>query len=133
LADLPADPASAARARRITRDALARWGLHALADDAEMVASELAANAIAAAVPPRGDRPAIIFTVHHQPPDLRISVWDNGPGHPRPAIPGDDAEAGRGLAIIDALTDRQWGWWPTLASGGKVAWAALTTHAAPGR
>jgi hypothetical protein len=40
--------------------------------------------------------------------------------------PGPDAENGRGLAIIDTLTDRNWGWWPTPKSGGKVVWAALS-------
>ena len=53
-------------------------------------------------------------------------MWDNGPGQPCPASPGHDAEAGRGLAIIDHLTGRNWGWWPTPRSGGKVVWAALT-------
>jgi anti-sigma regulatory factor (Ser/Thr protein kinase) len=130
-ASVDLDPAaeSAAHARRLVRDALTSWGLHALADDAEAIAAELASNAIAAAVPPHGTRPAIIFTLHHQPPDLRITTWDNGPGHPQPATPADDAEHGRGLAIIDALTTSNWGWWPTPESGGKVTWATLTTHA----
>jgi anti-sigma regulatory factor (Ser/Thr protein kinase) len=128
-ADLDPAPESAARARRLVRDTLTGWGLHALASDAETVAGELAANAIAAAIPPRGPRPAIIVTLHHQPPDLHITIWDNGPGHPQPATPDHDAETGRGLAIIDALTTRHWGWWPTPESGGKVTWATLTTPA----
>jgi hypothetical protein len=71
-------------------------------------------------------------------------VWDNGPGGPRRAQPGTDDENGRGLAIIDALTGRNWGWRHTPCSGGKVIWAALpvpadtpapmigTLHADPG-
>jgi anti-sigma regulatory factor (Ser/Thr protein kinase) len=130
--DLDPAPQSAARARHLTRDTLTRWGLHALTNDAETIATELTANAIAAATPPHGTRPAIIFTLHHQPPDLHITTWDNGPGHPAPATPADDAETGRGLAIIDALTTSNWGWWPTPESGGKVTWATLTTtHATP--
>jgi hypothetical protein len=46
-------------------------------------------------------------------------VWDNGPGRPRRAEPGTDDENGRGLAIIDALTGRNWGWRHTPCSGGK--------------
>jgi anti-sigma regulatory factor (Ser/Thr protein kinase) len=128
-ADLQPDPASAAQARRVARDALARWDMPHLAADAEAVASELAANAINAATQPRGTLPAIIFAIHHRPPELVVLVWDNGPGHPRHGAAGPDAESGRGLAIIDGLTGRNWGWWPTPRSGGKVVWAALPAPA----
>jgi hypothetical protein len=65
-----------------------------------------------------------------RPGGLRIIVWDNGPGHhPRRSAPGPDDEAGRGLAIIDSLTGRNWGWWPP-RSGGKVTWATLPAPAA---
>ena len=129
-ADLGPEPAAAAQARRLTRDTLARWDMRHLADDAEAIASELAANAIKAATPPRGTLPAIIFAIHHRPDELRIIVWDNGPGHPQHTTAGPDAEAGRGLAIVDSLTGRNWGWWPTPRSGGKVVWAALPAPAA---
>jgi hypothetical protein len=128
-ADLGPEPAAAAQARRLTRDTLARWDMQHLADDAEAIASELTANAIRAATQPRGTLPAIIFAIHHRPGELRIIVWDNGPGHPRRSAPGPDDEAGRGLAIIDSLTGRNWGWWPTPRSSGKVVWAALPAPA----
>jgi anti-sigma regulatory factor (Ser/Thr protein kinase) len=128
-ADLATSPAAAAHARRLTRDALTRWHLDALTDDAQAIASELAANAINHAVTPPGTLPAIIFAIHHRPHELRITVWDNGPGKPEQTEPGPDAETGRGLAIIDDLTGSNWGWWPTPASGGKVIWAALPTPA----
>lgn len=127
-ADLNLAPTAAARARRLTRTTLARWDLGHLADDAETIASELTANALDAATTPRDTLPAIIFAIHHRPPELRIIVWDNGPGQPRPAPPGPDAEAGRGLGIVDALSQR-WGWWPTPHSAGKVVWAALPVPA----
>lgn len=129
-ADLGPDPAAAARARRLTRDTLARWDMQHLTDDAEAIASELAANAIKAATWPRGTLPAIIFAIHLRPDELRIIVWDNGPGRPEQDDPGPDAETGRGLAIIDSLTGRNWGWWATPQSGGKVVWAALAAPAA---
>jgi hypothetical protein len=124
-ADLGPEPASAACARRLTRDTLARWDMQHLTDDAQAIASELAANAIAAAIPTHGTRPAIIFAIHHRAPELRIIIWDNGPGTPQSADPADDAETGRGLTIIERLTGRNWGWWPTPQSGGKVVWGAL--------
>jgi Histidine kinase-like ATPase domain len=125
----PSPPPPVAR-RRLTRDTLARWHLHHLADDAEAIASELIANALNVATTPRGTLPAIILAIHRRPDELRISVWDNGPGHPRPAEPAPDDETGRGLAIIDHLTGRNWGWWPTPISAGKVVWAALPAPAA---
>jgi anti-sigma regulatory factor (Ser/Thr protein kinase) len=131
-ADLTPNPAAAARARRLVRDTRTQWDMNALADDAEAIAAELAANAIAAAIAPHGTRPAIIVAIHDRPGQLRITVWDNGPGHPRPADPANDAENGRGLAIVDTLTSRHWGWWPTPESGGKVVWASLDPAAPPG-
>lgn len=124
-ADLTREPAAAAQARRLTRAALASWQLNHLADEAETIASELATNAFTAAVPPHATLPAIIFAVHHRPDELRIIVWDNGPGRPCAVEPGPDAETGRGLAIVGDLTGRNWGWWPTPYTGGKVVWAAL--------
>jgi anti-sigma regulatory factor (Ser/Thr protein kinase) len=127
-ADLDPGPASAA-ARRITRNALTRWNLPgSLTDDAELIASELAANA-SAATPPGSPAPAIILTLHHQPPDLTIRMWDAGPGEPDPADPGHDAEEGRGLLLIHHLS-RDWGWWPCPHSGGKVVFSTLTTDTA---
>lgn len=123
--ELSPEPAAPRRARALTRDALARWNTTYLLQDAETVAAELAANAVAAAVPPTGTLPAIIFAVQRRPGEVRISVWDNGRGQPQPLEVGVDDEHGRGLAMIDALTGRQWGWWPTPNSGGKVVWAAL--------
>jgi anti-sigma regulatory factor (Ser/Thr protein kinase) len=128
-ADLAPDPAAAAQARRLTRETLARWDMRHLTDDAVAVASELAANAINSAIPARGTLPAIIFAVHRRPVELRIIVWDNGRGHPHHSAPDPDAETGRGLAIIDSLSARKWGWWPTPHSGGKVVWAALPASA----
>lgn len=119
-------PTAPARARRFTGDILARWNMHALTDDAQEIASELITNAITA-VPPGTTGLTVIYAIHHRPPGLRIYAWDIGPGHPRPATADTDAETGRGLAIIDTLTNRNWGWWPTPHSGGKVVWAALPT------
>jgi anti-sigma regulatory factor (Ser/Thr protein kinase) len=127
--DFRPEPAAAGRARRLTRDTLARWHLDHLADDAQTIASELISNALDAATQPRGTLPAIIFAIHHRPDELRITVWDNGPGQPQPAEPGPDAETGRGLAIVGHLS-REWGWWPTPHSGGKVTWAALPAPSA---
>ena len=49
------------------RDRPARWHMDDLADDAQAIASELAANAIAA-VPPDSPGLCLIFAIHHRPP-----------------------------------------------------------------
>lgn len=111
-ADLAPGPDAEARARHITRDALARWDLARHADHAEAIAAYLTATAAAAACPPPPGRPAIILAIDHQPPCLRITLWDNGPPQPPPVQTGRHAPH-------DA------GWWPTPRSGGKVTWAAI--------
>jgi anti-sigma regulatory factor (Ser/Thr protein kinase) len=129
-AELDPQPAAAALARRLTRDCLAHWDLRGLIADAEAIASELVTNAVAA-VPPASTGLTITYAIHGTPTGLHIYAWDIGPGYPQAARADHHAETGRGLTIIDALTDRNWGWWPTPASGGKVVWATLTAIAAP--
>jgi hypothetical protein len=121
-AQLDPHPASSARARRLTRQTLARWDMASLADDAETIAAEIVANAINA-VPPGTTGLAIVYAIYATPPGLRIYTWDIGPGHPVPATPDPDAVSGRGLDIVSALAEG-WGWWPT-PSGGKVVYATL--------
>ena len=70
-AELPPDPFGAAKARRLIRDHLARWHMDDLTDDAQAIASELAANAIAA-VPPGCPGLCLVFAIHYRPPELRI-------------------------------------------------------------
>ena len=127
-AELHPRPAAPAQARQLTRHYLTRWNLRALTTDAETIASEIVTNACAA-VPPGSAGLTIIYAIHAQPTGLHIRVWDIGPGHPAPTHPDPDAENGRGLAIIDALTAGDWGWWPTPESGGKVVHATLTADA----
>jgi anti-sigma regulatory factor (Ser/Thr protein kinase) len=88
-AELDPDPAAAAKARHLIRDHLARWHMDYLADDAQAIASELAANAVAV-VPAGSPGLCLLFAIHHRPPELRIIMWDNGLGQPCPANPGHD-------------------------------------------
>ncbi len=127
-AQLDPQPAAPARARRITRDCLNRWDMHALTNDAQVIASEIVSNALAA-VPPASAGLTIVYAIHAAPPGLLIYTWDIGPGHPARTHADPNAETGRGLTIIDALTAGDWGWWPTPESGGKVVYATLTADA----
>jgi hypothetical protein len=116
-------------ARTLAGNALRAWGREDVLEETLLVVSELASNAVYAAIPVIGKRPAIIFTICHKPPEIRIYLWDNGPGKPEPAAPGNDAEGGRGLELVDVFTRHNWEWWPTPHSGGKVVRASVTMPA----
>jgi hypothetical protein len=62
-AQLDPQPASAARARRLTRETLTRWDMASLTDDAEIISAEIVANAINA-VPPGTTGLAIVYAIH---------------------------------------------------------------------
>ena len=124
-AELPATPAAARQARAALRHALAAWGLTALAPEAELMLSELIANAAEHAPPaPIG----LTIRPHATPAGHRgvaCEITDTSPAVPaaRTAAPGD--ERGRGLAIITALADAS-GY--TRTPAGKTAWFTLTTR-----
>ena len=74
-----------------------------LTGDAELMASELVANAAE-----HGDGKPISLALrrHAEPgeqPGITCEVTDGSPAMPRRTEPGPDAERGRGLAIVDAL------------------------------
>lgn len=126
LGPLPsAVPCARLHAKHIFRE----WNLAHVADDAELIVSELMTNALKAARPLPDVQPIIL---HLQASDeyLMIQVWDALPAGPAPRPHAIDAETGRGLEIVTLLSDR-WGFYHP-AGGGKVVWAALITGTASG-
>ncbi|MEL3946210.1 MULTISPECIES: ATP-binding protein [Streptomyces] len=110
---------------------LAAHGLPHLADSAELVATELVANAVTHTKGPAALR------LHWSCGILRIEVWDADPTPPEPpAPPARDlvlAEAGRGLALVKGCADG-WGWYHLggahLPGGeGKFVWCELAEAA----
>lgn len=96
-------PAQVACARQFVRRTLAD---SAAADDAELLTSELAANAIQHTASGSSTFEVVIC---HRPATARIAVIDAGaPTVPAPATPGSLDASGRGLALVEALA-RQWG------------------------
>jgi len=121
-------------ARAYVRGVLADWRLGGVSEVAELVASEMVANSVAASTAPAGGlvyvggrTPVIRVCVMSDRAQVLIECHDEAPGQPqlRDVDPWT-AETGRGLAIVDALTARNWGWQPA-PGGGKVVWAALAT------
>jgi anti-sigma regulatory factor (Ser/Thr protein kinase) len=115
---------SARTARKFTRARLSDWGLSSLIDDAEAIVGEFVANAISHAA--RGTAP------HMQQVGLRLlrrtgevmcAVLDPSDLAPVLRMPSRTEEAGRGLQMVDALSD-VWGWSP-VTGRGKAVWAIL--------
>jgi anti-sigma regulatory factor (Ser/Thr protein kinase) len=121
-ADLAAGLASARQARTAVRSALAAWGMDDPSGDAELLASELVANAAE-----HGNGTPISLALHrHAEPGRRrgitCEVTDTSPAMPRPTEPGPDAERGRGLAIVAALAQSSG---VRTNQAGKTTWFTL--------
>jgi anti-sigma regulatory factor (Ser/Thr protein kinase) len=120
-AQLPGGLTSARQARSAVRQALATWGMHDPSGDAELLASELAANAAE-----YGRGPIHLALHHHAQPGGRraitCEVTDTSPGLPQPRQAGPDGERGRGLAIVAALAD---GSGVRAGPDGKTSWFTL--------
>jgi anti-sigma regulatory factor (Ser/Thr protein kinase) len=121
--DLGAVPTAPGCGRAWTRAILWEWRLARLADQAELITSELVTNALLAS---RWlDRPAIGLTLLSDRVRLVILVRDFNPGIPVPRHASDEEESGRGLMLVEAISDR-FGWErPADGTPGKVVWAVL--------
>ncbi|MFF0478590.1 ATP-binding protein [Streptomyces sp. NPDC004284] len=105
---------SAGHMRRILRMFLTRWGLDQLSDSATLALTELVANVVRH-VP--GRRCSVLML--REPYGLRVEVADGVPGGlvAKAADPLD--EGGRGLALMEAVTDR---WGVEERGEGKTVW-----------
>lgn len=120
---LPAASTSAREARGFTREALNRWQLDGIGDDALLVVTELVTNAVTHA------RSECELRLSLGPHALRIEVLDRGAGTPDPLPPSATRNHGRGLHMIDAVA-AAWGVEPVPA-GGKLVWAEIRQHTQP--
>ncbi|WP_409470305.1 ATP-binding protein [Streptomyces sp. HC307] len=120
---IPHDPRAVTVCRRTLRLILTMHGLIRLADTAELLATELVANAVLHTKGPAALR------VRWSAGVLRIGAWDADPAPPDPPAPVEslaEAERGRGLALVRACADL-WGWQPLAREGnrGKYVWCDL--------
>jgi DNA-binding NarL/FixJ family response regulator len=119
--ELPRELTSVRLARRFVSERLVEWGLEAIRDDALLVTSELAANAITHA------DSSCRLRVSLTPTTLRIDVIDTGSGTPEPQPPSATEEHGRGLHLVAAVTTA-WGL-EMVPDDGKIVWAELARPA----
>jgi anti-sigma regulatory factor (Ser/Thr protein kinase) len=126
--DLRPLPGAVPSARLHTRLVLLEHGHGAIAETAELIVSELVTNAIAAASAiadaETGPRPVQLRLLGGDRV-VKIEVWDASDAlPPRGQDVGTEPESGRGLFLVDMLSDR-WGAYPT-RGGGKIVWSLVT-------
>ncbi len=122
--ELAVNPTAPASARWRTRMAALTWGLPNLADDAELLVSELVTNAVQASNG-RADAVVRLWLVADDD-SLVLAVWDDGDGLPARCEVGPFEPGGRGLLIVDALSS-SWGAYATVP--GKCVWCRLRCSA----
>ena len=113
---LPADPGSVPVARRFVCDCLVQLGAGAACDDAEVLVSELATNAVLHA------RTAFTVEVSRTDEVARVCVLDASPALPRVRDYGADATTGRGMRLIASISTA---WGVETWRGGKAVWFEL--------
>jgi anti-sigma regulatory factor (Ser/Thr protein kinase) len=113
-------------ARAHVRQLLWEWGHAELAQDASVVVSELVTNAVMASAELGPAIAPVQVWLGSATTCVLLAVADASPRPPVRLNLDPDAEGGRGLALVEALTTR-WGWYPvhlaTEAGLVKMVWA----------
>lgn len=121
--ELGALPGAVACARLHARLVLWEWGLSAIAENAELLVSELVTNATQASQSAEQIQPVSLWLSSDQS-RLLILVEDTSRCPPEPAgSAGADDERGRGLLIVEAISTK-WGW-DANEGRGKIVWALI--------
>jgi anti-sigma regulatory factor (Ser/Thr protein kinase) len=104
--------------RRFVTEVLTGWGEESLVDDAVLVTSELATNAIGHADSP------FHASVTRRDGVVRIVIEDAGPGTAAPRAVTPEDSSGRGILIVEMLSER---WGIDARPDGKAIWAELAS------
>ena len=132
--ELGALPTAAPCARLHTTLVLWEWDLDALVHTAALVVSELVSNAVQSSRELTSSRfagqwapgtPPVRVWLSADERRLVIQVWDGSdlPPVPRPVEP--EADSGRGLLLVGALS-AEWGCYTPEKSSGKVVWSVVS-------
>jgi anti-sigma regulatory factor (Ser/Thr protein kinase) len=122
--ELGALPGSVPCARYHARQILWEWRLDRLSDSVELVVDELVTNAVAASRDLDWPYPVRMWLLSDRA-NVLVLVWDANPQPPVRIDPGDDAESGRGLLLVEAIS-AQWDWYAGARAGGKLVHALIT-------
>lgn len=90
--------------------------------DLELIVTELVSNAV------RHGEPVVRLRLRRDPFAVDVAVLDGNEARPSTTVapPSLDSEGGRGLALVDALSER-WGVQPLPGEPGKAVWASVRT------
>jgi anti-sigma regulatory factor (Ser/Thr protein kinase) len=123
--ELPALPTAVPCFRLHSRAIALEWGLAQLAEDIELIVSELVTNSIQAARCAGGSdlaAPVVRLWLASDLHGILIRVWDANSQMPARQDASPDDESGRGLMLVDCLAS-EWGAYRKEA--GKVVWVIL--------
>jgi anti-sigma regulatory factor (Ser/Thr protein kinase) len=114
---LTAGPTAAAEARGRVRAAICTWDVQVDPDVAVLLTSELVTNALR-----HETGETVMLSIACSTGELRVDVHDTSRSLPVQVKAEADAEAGRGLVLVDSLSD-EWGWYQT--PSGKAVYFSL--------
>lgn len=121
------EPRPVGSARRFTELTLQNWGMEAIGDNVAVITSELVTNALRYGLPARGrlTPPGRVWMgLVRQGSTLLCAIFDPGGKTPVMREPDHLTESGRGLHVVEALSDT-WGW--TIPDqSGKAVWALVS-------
>jgi anti-sigma regulatory factor (Ser/Thr protein kinase) len=123
--EFAAMPTAVGSARKHARAVALEFGLPALADDIELIVSELVTNAVQASEYLRDSSsmpPVVRLWLASDLQCMFIRVWDGSDQVPLRQNAESDDDSGRGLMLVDALSS-EWGTYSK--AKGKVVWAIV--------
>ncbi|MET7473612.1 SpoIIE family protein phosphatase [Streptomyces sp. NPDC005648] len=121
----PGDPEALTHARHMIRAAVRAWGARDRADEVELVADELITNAL---MHTEGSAIVTLRVLTGTDRRLRVEVEDSSSALPRRREAGESGVSGRGLLLVDLLTDV---WGVEARGGGKCVWCEFLVGGHP--
>jgi anti-sigma regulatory factor (Ser/Thr protein kinase) len=131
--ELAAQPTAPGVVRGHVRAVAREWGLAHLAEIAELLASEIATNAVQASQQARTTAhlaivPVIRLWITSDGVSITIHVWDACDDMPVRQDAGPDEIGGRGLLLVETLA-KDWGAYRV--AHGKVVWVLISLSGDP--
>lgn len=137
--ELGALPTAVPCARLHVKHVLREWQMPQLSDPVELVVAELVTNAMQASAGLTGSQfagrwspglPPVRLWLASDGRHAVVQVWDASDQQPALEAVPLDAETGRGLMLVESLSD-EWGSYTPEASSGKVVWAVISDGGLP--
>ena len=119
--DLPGGVTTPMLARVFLRSTLQTWKLDGFGEVTELLTDELVSNVV------RHVGTGMRLRAMRTPDAIRVEVEDPSTSPPTIRHPGPDEDGGRGLLVVDGLSDR---WGSDLRADGKTVWFELDVDTA---